>query len=207
MEWQLQIVKHASWCDENYICGYGSWTWREEASSSFSPLISVSPLQAWQTQPSKREADAGYWLSCSFTPMIERLGYPQCTVAYAAIASPPLTLQRRGPAFSITSLCRPAWRAVEVVSQRSVCCAHWKEADYFPAMVHWLCRLDKNEDTSYWANELDRYIKAKILFLSSNVSPPPEVGPSIWGLQNHLKPKYARAGFRLDEHFNLLAEE
>lgn len=124
-----------------------------------------------------------------------------------AIASPPLTLQRRGPAFSITSLCRPAWRAVEVVSQRSVCCAHWKEADYFPAMVHWLCRLDKNEDTSYWANELDRYIKAKILFLSSNVSPPPEVGPSIWGLQNHLKPKYARAGFRLDEHFNLLAEE
>lgn len=77
---------------------------------------------------------------------------------------------------------RPARRAVEVVSQRSVSCARWKEADYFLAMVHWLCRLAKNEDVFHWANELGCCIKAKMFFFSSKVSPPPEVGPSIWVL-------------------------
>lgn len=180
------------------------WLWIV-AWQGISILFSVA---AWQTQPSNREADARYWLPHSFTPTIEPLGYPQCTAAIGTqqclppqtIASSPhshsskpvensagratcfLQLSWISSQPSASHLCCPARRAVEVVSQCSVCCAHWKEADYFLAMVHWLCRLDKNEDISHWANELDCNIKAKILFLSSKVSPPPEVGPSIWGL-------------------------
>lgn len=182
--------------------------WQEKTSPTSSP--SFFSVATWQTQPSKRQVDARCWLSCSFTPTIEPLGYPQCTAAFerprhrapersSNCPLAPVTFKQTrkisrggGSCFlqpswvssqpSASHLCCSARRAVEAVSRCSVCCAHWKEADYFLAMVHWLCRLAKNEDISHCANELGYYIKAKILFRSSNVSPSPEVGPSIWGL-------------------------
>lgn len=163
-----------------------------EEEAFLSPSPSFSPSQLDKTQPSERQADTDCLphlhlrLSHRATHNAQRPLLPNAhPIASLPLSHPDKLVKKKKKALSGEDLslppalvgeqpnlrrhipANPARRAAEVVSRRSVCCVHWKEADYFLAMVHWLCRLAKNEDVSHWANELGCYIKAKTLCFSS----------------------------------------
>lgn len=59
-------------------------------------------------------------------------GRTSCFLQLSWVSSQPSASHLRQPCTA---------RAAEIVSRHSMCCVRWKEADYFLAMVHWLCRL------------------------------------------------------------------